>query len=127
MYAVVELKYDKGKLLLAKKVWLLKQQKVYNKTEDVFCYWSPDLNDSVEDIQSEYFQKFTGEPGLFKVFVIKLAGKSNVRVALLIPDMNKFSGFQTNVFCQNFNFPRLKSLLVLNARIGYCGIVSNAP
>lgn len=76
MYAVIELKYDKGKILLAKKLWLLKQQKVYNKTEDVFCYWSPDLNDSKEDIKAEYMKTFTGEPGLFKVFVLKLAGKS---------------------------------------------------
>lgn len=77
MYAVLELKYDKGKILLGKKKWILKQQKAYNKTEDVFSYWSPDLNDSVEDINGDYLKTFTGEPGLFKVFVIKLAGKSN--------------------------------------------------
>lgn len=79
MFAVIELKYDKGKVLLAKKAWLLKQQKCYNKTDDVFCYWSPDLNDTVEKMNCEYALEYSGEPGLFKVFVIKLAGMFMVR------------------------------------------------
>lgn len=74
MFAVVELKYDIGKLLLARKDWILTKKKVYSKTEDVFCYWYSDLNDTIENMKCDYSEMFTGEPGLFKVFVVKLAG-----------------------------------------------------
>lgn len=71
---MVELKYDEGKVVIVKHKWMLKQKKIYNKTDDEFCYWSNNLEDSLEDMKCEYSPKFTGEPALFKVFVIKLTG-----------------------------------------------------
>lgn len=77
MYAVVELKYDEGKRLIVRRKWILNSKKIYNKTDDEFCYWSDNFEDSPEQMKCEYAQKFTGKPSLFKVFVIKLAGKMN--------------------------------------------------
>lgn len=74
-YAVVELKYDEGKVVIVKRKWILKWKKKYIKTDDEFCYWCTNLDDSPDDMKCEYSEKFTGEPALFKVFVITLAGE----------------------------------------------------
>lgn len=71
---MVELKYDEGKAVIVHRKWILKPKKFYNKTDDAFCYWSNNLEDSPEDMNCEYSSKFTGHPALYKVFVIKLAG-----------------------------------------------------
>ena len=72
---MIELKYDEGKVFTVRRKWILHQKQQYNKTDDVFCYWSNDLEASSEEMMKyEYSKKFTGEPALFKVFVVKLAG-----------------------------------------------------
>lgn len=74
MFAVIELKYDEGKIFVVKKKWILNSKERYNKTDDEFCFWSNNFEDSPDQMKCEYSKKFTGEPALFKVFVIKLTG-----------------------------------------------------
>lgn len=72
---MLELKYDEGKVEIVKHKWILFPKKTYSKTDDEFCYWSNNFEDSLEDMKCEYSRKFTGEPALFKVFVLKLTGE----------------------------------------------------
>lgn len=75
MYAVVELKYDEGKTFVAPIHRILNYKPKFNKTDDFLFYWSSNLQDSADQIECGYSMKFTGDPSLFKVFILKVASK----------------------------------------------------
>lgn len=74
-HGVVELKYEKGKLVIVKTEWIIDFKEKYSKTQDFFCYWSPDLDDGPELKECGYSKNFTGLPSLFKVFIVHLTSK----------------------------------------------------
>lgn len=75
LYGVVELKYEIGKRVIVKTEWITDFKQKYTKTQDFFCYWSPDLEDSPELEKCGYSKTFTGLPSLFKVFIVHLTSK----------------------------------------------------
>lgn len=75
MLAVIELKHDPGIRLIAQKDWIINFKNKFNLTDTFLCYWSANLNDSVDNLECGYSKKFTGEPSLFKVFILKVVGK----------------------------------------------------
>lgn len=74
MFAVVELKYEQGKMLVVKTDRIINFKKRFNKTQDFLFYWTANMQDNPEEMECGYAIKFTGEPSLFKVFIIKLTG-----------------------------------------------------
>lgn len=74
-HAVVELKYESGKFLIVKANWIMNLKPNFNKTDDFFCYWSPDYEDNPELGECGYSKTFNGLPSLFKVFVSHLTCK----------------------------------------------------
>lgn len=74
-YAVIELKYEKGKHLIVKTDWIIDFKPKHNKTQDIFCYWTPDFNDNPRIKDCNYSKAFNGLPSLFKVFVVHLTSK----------------------------------------------------
>lgn len=72
-FAIVELKYMERKYFTVR----IESIKNYNpkkaSIESFLCYISTDLSEDA-DFGAAYYQKFVGEPGLFKVFVRKVTG-----------------------------------------------------
>lgn len=74
MFAVVELKYDEGKKLVVSVDRIIGFKPKFSKTEAFLCYWTYNMHDKVEELECGYALKFTGNPSIFKVFIIKLTG-----------------------------------------------------
>lgn len=74
MAAVVELKYEQGKMLIVPVDRIINFKKRFSKTQDFLCYWTANMKDNPEEMECGYALKFTGEPSLFKVFIVKLFG-----------------------------------------------------
>lgn len=78
MCAIVELKHCAKIFFIVSTLCIQDLGTSFKPTQEFTCFISPNENDKPNFDDAEYHRYYSNSPGLFKVFVVAVVGKSNM-------------------------------------------------